>query len=122
YPNAAVLLNPHSSRQHISTARREILPNIPKTLSALAEEMLAGFPADLVTSYHGYFRTENGKTGIVFTSDKLLEALGHRESTEIYIDGTFDARPRTPPSAQVLVIQIKKRQTIQAKLSPPDWY
>ncbi|KAK0076715.1 hypothetical protein PV326_010576 [Microctonus aethiopoides] len=46
YPSAEVWITPHAARYHVTNARAKILPNIPKTLNALAVEMLVGSPKD----------------------------------------------------------------------------
>ncbi|KAK0169581.1 hypothetical protein PV327_011488, partial [Microctonus hyperodae] len=49
------------------------------------------------------------KIGIVLTTEKLLKAVGIFDTAEMYIDGTFDARPNAPTSMQLLVVSIKKK-------------
>ncbi|KAK0072994.1 hypothetical protein PV325_010408 [Microctonus aethiopoides] len=60
--------------------------------------------------FYGSFRADDA-VGVVFTSDKLLGAIGDSGTTELFIDGTFDARPNSPASAQLLVMHVKKRDS-----------
>ncbi|KAK0166162.1 hypothetical protein PV328_004607 [Microctonus aethiopoides] len=89
HKKAARLIKPHCAYNTISYARGRMLPRIPDTLTELVE-IIDEFPENLISSYHGYFRSCDGKIGLVFTTAALLEAAGSRETCEIYIDGTFD--------------------------------
>ncbi|KAK0072454.1 hypothetical protein PV326_014443, partial [Microctonus aethiopoides] len=108
HKEAGKKIHPHTARQVISKARLGLLPNVPNFLKDLPR-VIVDFPEAYKKCYFRSFFTENNKVGVVFTSLKLLEAIGHFDTTELYIDGTFNARPKKPTSAQLLVIQIRKR-------------
>ncbi|KAK0157247.1 hypothetical protein PV327_011321 [Microctonus hyperodae] len=110
YKGAELLIHPHSARNHISNARVGLIPRNIDTLKTLAERLASDhdFPDELVQGYHGHFESGDGKIGIVFTSDKLLNTLVDLDVSEIYIDGTFDSRPSTPKSTQLLVVHVRK--------------
>ncbi|KAK0077803.1 hypothetical protein PV326_009822 [Microctonus aethiopoides] len=74
--------------------------------------MVQTIPANVMEGYYGSFRADDA-VGVVFTSDKLLGAIGDFGTSEIFIDGTFDARPKSPASAQLLVMHVKMRDTVR---------
>ncbi|KAK0077022.1 hypothetical protein PV326_010358 [Microctonus aethiopoides] len=112
FQGADVLIGPHAAYQHITKARAGLIPNVPNSLSNLPDVM-SEFPNDLKSSYFGCFKTEENEVlGVVFSSPKLMEIIGHYETTELFIDGTFDARPKMPASAQLLVVQAKRLEKV----------
>ncbi|KAK0170523.1 hypothetical protein PV328_008361 [Microctonus aethiopoides] len=116
HKEAGKKIHPHTARQVISKARLGLLPNVPNFLKDLPR-VIVDFPEAYKKCYFRSFFTENNKVGVVFTSLKLLEAIGHFDTTELYIDGTFNARPKKPTSAQLLVIQIRKRNMVSVNTS-----
>ncbi|KAK0072279.1 hypothetical protein PV325_011597 [Microctonus aethiopoides] len=112
HKEAGKKIHPHTARQAISKARLGLLPNVPDLLKDLPR-VIVNFPEEYKKCYFRSFFTENNKVGVIFTSQKLLEAIGHFDTSEIYIDGTFNARPKKPTSAQLLVVQIKKRNMVR---------
>ncbi|KAK0072733.1 hypothetical protein PV325_010908, partial [Microctonus aethiopoides] len=90
FQDADVLIGPHVAYQHITKARAGLIPNVPNSLSNLPD-IMSDFPNDLKSSYFGCFKTEENEVlGVVFSSPKLMEIIGHYETTELFIDGTFD--------------------------------
>ncbi|KAK0157195.1 hypothetical protein PV328_011763 [Microctonus aethiopoides] len=51
---------------------------------------ISNFPEELKMSCFGCFVSDENKVGVVFSSPKLMNTIGHYETTELYIDGTFD--------------------------------
>ncbi|KAK0071177.1 hypothetical protein PV325_013349, partial [Microctonus aethiopoides] len=102
------LIDYEAARKTIYRARNGLVPTFPKTLRELVDGM-GNIRDDIKEAYYSYFRTEEDKIGVVFTSDKLLNALGNADTKEIYIDGTFAARPNPPKSEQILVVHVKRR-------------
>lgn len=82
-------MKPHAAHQIISTARSELIPKLPKSLNDLAQA-IPNFPDELKMSCFGCFVSDDNKVGVVFSSQKLMNTIGHYETTELYIDGTFD--------------------------------
>ncbi|KAK0096374.1 hypothetical protein PV326_005648 [Microctonus aethiopoides] len=85
------LITKPAAKMIVYRARREMLPTIPKTLREFTSH-ISNMPENLLASYYAHFETEEGKIGVVFTSEKLIDALDDRDTQEIFIDGTFDLR------------------------------
>ncbi|KAK0166163.1 hypothetical protein PV328_004608 [Microctonus aethiopoides] len=71
HKKAARVIKPHCAYNTISYARARMLPRIPDTLNELVG-IIDKFPENLITSYHGYFRSCDGKIGLVFTTDEPI--------------------------------------------------
>ncbi|KAK0075522.1 hypothetical protein PV325_006784 [Microctonus aethiopoides] len=89
-----------------------MMPNIPTTLQSFLQ-MKDSLPANLLTAYHGHFRTADNEIGLVFTSQQLLGAIKHWDTTKLFIDGTFAPRPKEPTiNAQLLIMHVQKRDVV----------
>lgn len=94
HKKAGEKINPHTARQAITKARSDLLPHVPKSLKELPAA-IPNFPDQFKKCYFKSFFTEKGKVGVVFSSQKLLDAIGHFDTSELFIDGTFDVSSPT---------------------------
>lgn len=89
HTQAAVMIHPHSAQNTIANTRAKIFRKLPATLRDFVD-MKDQVRQNVMSSYYGYFDSSDGKRGVVFTSKKLLGAIGHHSTNELFIDGTFD--------------------------------
>lgn len=68
-------------RSILSRSRSKSRPKIPHTLLSLGEIL------ENKSLYKETLISENNKTAVIFTSDKLLQGIN--DANEIFMDGTF---------------------------------
>lgn len=91
-------------------ARNERFPNIPGSLLELANLLHAEENRGICQTlrgndniFSGDVTDSNGHTHIIFMSEAML-AFMRENAVILFSDGTFDSRPGSPPSSQVLCI------------------
>lgn len=87
YKDAATVINRTAALQLIQHERQKTMPKIPDTLVELTKILPDVRLAQ--KCYYGYFIDDDGKCGLVFSSNTMMNIL-RKNSREIYIDGTFN--------------------------------
>ncbi|KAK0171508.1 hypothetical protein PV327_011178 [Microctonus hyperodae] len=87
YEKAALVMNPTAATQLIQKEREKHILKTPKTLAELAN-ILSDTPLAR-NCYDGHFVDEDGKYGLVFSNDAMMDVL-RENCSEIYVDGTFN--------------------------------
>ncbi|KAK0162392.1 hypothetical protein PV327_006172 [Microctonus hyperodae] len=111
HQDAELLISPHCAWQHIINARKQLMPKISESLCQLPA-IIRDFPVELSECCHGFFVTDEPKIWNRFHDERIIGS-----DWDFSYGG--DARPNVPTSAQLLVVQIKKRNKPPGKVSPP---
>ncbi|KAM0734152.1 hypothetical protein ACS0PU_012517 [Formica fusca] len=109
-PESAAFIAFKSIRSQLNRERKKSRPKLPQSIAMLADELNNYIPITHI--YKGSLTANDGKKALLFSNDKLLQAL--ESSTEIFCDGTFSVVPRVPSLSQLYTIHIRYMDKVLA--------
>ncbi|KAM0724657.1 hypothetical protein ACS0PU_009738 [Formica fusca] len=109
-PESAAFIAFKSIRSQLNRERKKSRPKLPQSIAMLADELNNYIPITHI--YKGSLTANDGKKALLFSNDKLLQAL--ESSTEIFCDGTFSVVPQVPSLSQLYTIHIRYMDKVLA--------
>ncbi|XP_067213537.1 uncharacterized protein [Linepithema humile] len=103
YISSALLIPFKSIRSQLNRERIKSRPKLPQSIAMLADQLK--YYTSINHIYKGCVTASDGKKALLFSNDKLLQAL--ESSSEIFCDGTFSVVPRVPSFSQLYTVHTR---------------
>ncbi|XP_067213475.1 uncharacterized protein [Linepithema humile] len=102
-PESAALITFKSIKSQLHRERIKSRSKLPQSIAMLADQLK--YYTSINHIYKGCVTASDGKKALLFSSDKLLQAL--ESSSEIFCDSTFNVVPQVPSFSQLYTIHTR---------------